>query len=252
MDDLDLLIDLHLDAPRLGPGGDDETCFAIRLSGLASRTALRIADIGCGTGASALLLARALDARITAVDLLPAFLERLDTAAKGAGLSARIDTLAASMDALPFPDQAFDALWAEGAVYNMGFAAGVQAWRRFLKPGGILAVSDLTWLTRERPSELERYWTHAYPEVDTAAGKLAVLEARGFSPVGYFPLPPSCWLDTYYRPLRSRFPEFLARHGYAAAAADLVAAQRAEIDLYERYRDYVSYGFYIARRVAHP
>jgi hypothetical protein len=44
MDDLHLLIDLHLDAPRLGPGGDDETRAAIRLSGLAARTALRIAD----------------------------------------------------------------------------------------------------------------------------------------------------------------------------------------------------------------
>jgi len=252
VDDLDLLIDLHLDAPRLGPGGDHETSFAIRLSALASRTALRIADIGCGTGASTLLLARALDARVTAVDMVPAFLQRLNAAAEAVGLSARIDTLAASMDALPFPDQAFDALWAEGAIYNMGFAAGVQAWRRFLKPGGILAVSDLTWLTCERPAELERYWTNAYPEVDTTAAKLAVLEARGFSPVGYFPLPPSCWLDTYYRPLRSRFPDFLARHKNAAAAAELVAAQRAEIDLYERYRDYVSYGFYIARRVAHP
>jgi hypothetical protein len=121
-----------------------------------------------------------------------------------------------------------------------------------LKPGGILAVSDLTWLTRERPAELERYWTHAYPEVDTAAAKLAVLEARGFSPVGYFPLPPSCWLDTYYRPLRSRFPDFLARHDNDAAAADLVAAHEAEIELYERYSEYVSYGFYIARRGAHP
>jgi hypothetical protein len=44
MDDLHLLIDLHLDAPRLGPGGDDEARAAIRLSGLAARTALRIAD----------------------------------------------------------------------------------------------------------------------------------------------------------------------------------------------------------------
>ena len=252
MDDLELLIDLHRDARRLGPGGDDETRLAIRLSGLATRTGLRIADLGCGTGASTLLLARELNARITAVDLLPALLHRLDAAANAAGLADRIDTLAASMDALPVPERAFDAVWAEGAVYNIGFEAGVQAWRRFVKPGGILAVSDLTWLTRERPVELEEYWTHAYPEVATAAAKLAVLESSGFSPVGYFPLPPSCWLDNYYRPLQARFPGFLARHGNAAAAADLVEAQRAEIDLYARHAEYVGYGFYIARRVAHP
>ena len=249
MADLDLLIDLHRDAPRLGPGGDEETRRAIELSGLTARSGLRIADIGCGTGAATRVLARALDARITAVDLLTPFLDRLNAAAAAAGLGDRIDPLAASMDALPFADETFDAIWAEGAVYNIGFAAGVKAWRRFLKPSGILALSDLTWLTHTRPAALERHWQQAYPEVDTAASKLTVLEAGGFSPVGYFPLPPSCWLDTYYRPMQARFADFLARHGHSAAAAALVKAERAEIDLYERYADYFSYGFYVARRV---
>ena len=175
MDDLDLLVDLHRDAARQGPGGTDETRLAIALSGLKGAHDLRIADIGCGTGASTLVLAKQLDAFIAAVDCLPAFLDRLDRAAERQDLGERIETLAASMDALPFEEGAFDAIWSEGAIYCMGFENGVRAWRRFLKPGGILAVSELTWLTRERPAEIEQHWNRAYPEVATAAAKLAII-----------------------------------------------------------------------------
>lgn len=250
MDDLDLLIDLHLDGARQGPGGDAETRLAIALSGLGGRRGLNIADIGCGSGASTLVLARELDARITAVDFLPAFLERLESAAGREGLGDRIETLAASMDALSFDEGTFDAIWAEGAIYNMGFEEGVRAWRRFLKPGGVLAVSELTWLTGERPSELDQHWMREYPGVATASAKMAILEANGYSPIGYFPLAEHCWLDNYYRPMQARFAAFLSRNGDSEPARAIVEAEQKEITLYERFAAYFSYGYFVARRTA--
>jgi len=249
VDDLELLIDLHRDGRRQGPGGDDETRLAVTLSGLQQAADRKIADIGCGTGASTLVLARELDAQITAVDFLPEFLAGLEQAAARAGLADRITTLAAPMESLPFDEASYDAIWAEGAIYNMGFAAGAEAWRRFLKPGGILAVSELTWLTATRPAELQAHWDSEYPEVDTASAKMAVLEDLGFSPLGYFPLPEHCWLDNYYRPTQDRFPAFLERHGNSEAARAVVAAEETEISLYERHRGFVSYGYYIARKM---
>lgn len=248
MGDLELLIDLHRDGRRQGPGSDEATRLAITLSGLAGAEGLEIADIGCGSGASTLVLARELDAAVTAVDLLPAFLGELEAAAGQAGLGRRIETLAASMAELPFADHAFDAIWSEGAIYNIGFAKGVQVWRRFLKPGGILAVSELTWLTARRPAELERHWRAEYPEVATAAAKLAILEDNGYAPIGYFTLPERCWLDDYYRPLQDRFADFLARHGHSADARAIVEAEKHEIDLYERFSAFVGYGYYVARK----
>ena len=111
MDDLSLIVDLHREGQRQGPGGDDETRLATTLSGLSGRTGLKIADIGCGTGASTLVLAQALDASVTAVDFLPDFLRDLEIAAERQNLTKRIETLAASMDALPFAEQSFDAIW---------------------------------------------------------------------------------------------------------------------------------------------
>lgn len=249
MDDLALLIDLHRNASRQGPGGDVETAQAIKLSGLTQRKKLRIADIGCGTGASTLVLAKELDAVITAVDFLPDFLTKLEQRAVNEGAAAKIKTLAASMEDLPFDRNMFDAIWSEGAIYNIGFENGIQAWRHFLRPGGILAVSELTWLTEERPPELDDHWKRVYPEVATASAKLALLEAHGYSPIGYFPLPETSWLDNYYRPMQRRFDAFLEGHDESEAAQAVVEAERVEISLYERFSAYVSYGFYLARKL---
>ena len=58
MNELDLIADLHLRNPRQGPGGDTETLQALQLAGLIDAdSSLRVADIGCGTGAGTLLLA---------------------------------------------------------------------------------------------------------------------------------------------------------------------------------------------------
>ena len=248
MDELQLLIDLHSDGPRQGPGGDRETRLAVVLSGLREMSRLRVADIGCGTGASTLVLARELDARVTAVDFVPEFLARLKSAAELAGVADRVTTLEASMIELPFERNSLDAIWSEGAIYNMGFEAGIEAWRKHLKPNGILAVSELTWLTGKRPAKLQEHWEAEYAEVDTATGKLAILQRLGFSPIGYFVLPQHCWLDNYYRPLEQRFDAFLERHENSEEARATVAAEEFEISMYERYAQFFGYGYFIARK----
>lgn len=248
MDELTLLADLHKAGLRQGPGSPDVTRRAMVLAGLDGSRPLEIADIGCGTGAASLELARMLDARITAVDFLPSFLDVLRQRAQAQGLG-RIITLEASMDALPFTDASFDVIWSEGAVYNMGFEAGIAAWKRFLKPGGKLVLSEITWTTAARPQTITDYWTAQYPEIDTASAKLAVLERHGYRPEGYFLLPPCCWQEHYYGPLRERFPAFLDRHGHSPQAAAIVAAEEEEMALYQRYGQFYSYGMYVAAKV---
>lgn len=252
MTDLQLLLDLHQRGPRQGPGGDAQTHRAVELAGLGpspplESRALKVADLGCGSGAPTLQLARSLNARITAVDLFPEFLQTLEERAEAVGLADRIETVQASMEDLPLDEGEWDVLWSEGAIYNVGFEAGVRDWRRFLKPGGILAVSEATWFTAERPAEIQEYWHAHYPEIDLASAKIAALEASGYSPLGYFVLPERCWLENYYRPLEDRFEGFLQRHGHTEEARAVVAQQREEIAMYERYKACYGYGFYVSR-----
>ena len=238
MENYQLLIDLHKSANRQGPGGDAETEKALSLAMIDQKAPLKIADIGCGTGASTLLLARLLKAQITAVDFLQDFLEVLEGRAENMGLSEKITTLNCSMDNLPFDDEEYDVIWSEGAIYNIGFERGVMDWNRYLKVGGVLVVSEITWITASRPSEIQKYWEGEYPEIDVASSKIGVLKKNGYSPIGYFVLPEHCWLDNYYRPMQNSFAEFLARNANSENAQAIVAAEKKEITLYERFKEH--------------
>lgn len=243
-----LLVDLHREGPRQGPGGEEETLRALALARLDTAAALSVADIGCGTGASTLTLAQQLPAaRFTAVDIFPEFLAVLEKNARAAGCADRIDTRAESMNALSFDDESLDLIWSEGAIYNMGFRAGLEAWKRFLRPGGLLAVSEITWLRPDPPQEIRRHWESEYPEIATAPEKIALLEQSGYDLLGYFVLPPSSWIDNYYEPTEQRTAAFLRRHADEPEAGELVEAEREEAALYTRYRTWFSYGFYVAR-----
>lgn len=129
-----LMVDLHRDGGRQGPGSETETRRALVLTRLRVTDALRVADIGCGTGASTLVLANQLPcSQITAVDLFPEFLEVLQHRADSAGCSEQIGTRAESMDTLSFAAESLDLIWSEGAIYNIGFRRGLEEWRPFLK-----------------------------------------------------------------------------------------------------------------------
>ncbi len=102
MDVFELLVDLHKGAIRQGPGGDAETEKAIGLAGIDRNAPLKIADIGCGTGASTLTLARLLNTKITAVDFLQDFIDVLANRAHSNGVDEKITPLCASMEQLLF------------------------------------------------------------------------------------------------------------------------------------------------------
>lgn len=244
-----LLVDLHRDGARQGPGSEEETLRALDLTRLDRGAELQVADVGCGTGASTLVLASNLPhARIAAVDLFPEFLDILSERASATGCSAQIVTLAESMDSLPFEDESLDLIWSEGAIYNIGFSTGIEAWRSFLRPGGVIAVSEITWLRPDPPDEVRGHWNAEYSEIATASDKIAILERAGYDLLGYFVLPPSNWTDNYYKPTEGRIPAFLERHAGRPEAAEIVQMDRSEADLYRQYQEWFSYGFYIARK----
>ncbi len=245
---MDLLIDLHKEGPRQGPGDEKYTKLAMDLAGLTdSNGRFKILDVGSGTGASTMVLASYLNADIIAVDFCSDFLSVLNDKTQSCGQQEKISVLNCSMDDLPFFANSFDVIWGEGSIYIMGFKNGINYLNRYLKPGGKLALSEITWLTPNRPDEINTFWQNEYPEIATASEKIKILEEHGFNLKGYFPLPKSAWLDNYYLPLQGRFDAFLARHN-TNEARELIEGEIKEIKLYEKYCDFYSYGFYIAQK----
>ncbi len=246
----ELLEALHRPNSRQGPGSEAATLQAMALAGLKPSSALRIADLGCGTGAAALTLAANTDSDVTAVDFLAGFIDELKQRMEGAGLSQQTKGIVGDIADPPFESESLDVIWSEGAIYNLGFEEGLSTWRPFLRPGGVLAVSELTWLSSERPAELTEHWEAQYAQVATAGTKITQLEAAGFDLLGYFPLSPDCWLENYYLPLQAGLDTFLEAFGHSDEAREIAAAEEQEFDLYQRFGSYFSYGFYVARRSA--
>ena len=246
MEAIDLLVDFFSGLDRQGPGSSADTERAFAATGFSTSDRIKAADIGCGTGGQTLVLSNLIEGEITAVDLFPEFLEKLSR--RTAGCKAEVRTLEGSMDSLPFKEETFDLIWSEGAVYNMGFRKGLEYWRRFLKPGASLAVSEITWTTETRPDEIEQFWSKEYPEISTADEKIRIIRESGYSPVDHFILPQSSWIDNYYSPMEKSFDGFLNRHSRSAEAANLIDDLKKEIEQYDKYKKYYSYGFYIAKR----
>ena len=246
--DFSLIADFFRRLDRQGPGSDEATRRALMLTGGLPAGAC-IADIGCGTGAQTLVLARETSGRIAAVDLLPEMLDGLRQRMDRAGFGSRVEAVRASMDDLPFSDGEFDLIWAEGSVYNIGYRRGLEYWRRFLQPGGCVALTEVSWLSSRRPAEIEAYWRRNYAETDTVAAKIAQMEQAGFRAEAHFVLPDECWTEHYYEPMAAALDSFEKEYAALPAAREFVARQREEIALYREYGYCYGYVFYIGRKI---
>jgi ubiquinone/menaquinone biosynthesis C-methylase UbiE len=248
MTEIELIVDLHKSSERQGPGSEKDTLKALGFMNLPSDQELKVADIGCGSGGQTISLAKNLNGQITAVDLFPEFLNELNEKSQKLGLADKIITLEQSMDDLPFKENEFDLIWSEGAIYNIGFENGLIKWKNYLKVGGYLAVSEITWITQSRPKGIEDFWKKENSEVDIASNKIKQLEKNGYTLIGYFYLSQDSWIENYYKPMEARFETFLKRNNNSELARKVVEDNKAEIDLYQKYKDYYNYGFYIARK----
>lgn len=250
MELLELLTLFHKDAERQGPGSDETTRKAFSFVPPLPTDAT-ILDLGCGTGASTMILAEetvSINAEIRAVDLLPDFLGVLHEKILARKLIRRVRPENFSMENLPYPAESFDLIWAEGSIYHIGFENGIRNLRPLLKPNGCIAVSEISWLTTSRPRETEDYWNAQYPEIDLVSKKTAQLEANGYTPLAVFALPKECWTTHYYDPIRRRSPAFLEQYGDDPLTKPFIEEGLREAELYDRFCNYYSYAFYVARK----
>jgi SAM-dependent methyltransferase len=238
------LIELHRGLERLGPG---DAAFSRRiLAGLPRLPAEPgIADLGCGAGSGALLLAEWFGMPVRAVDLSREFLDELEARAQQLGLAHLVEPIEADIGRLDWPAGAIDLLWSEGAAYNLGFATALRQWRPLLAPGGVAVISELSWFNDNIPAPARTYWEHAYPEIGSEADNAAHARAEGFEVLGVRRLPAAAWWNNYYGPLQARID---ALHGQAGVVMQAVIREtEAEMALFRSYSDVYGYAFYLLR-----
>ncbi|MCD7899838.1 MAG: class I SAM-dependent methyltransferase [Bacteroides sp.] len=246
--DFSLICEYFSSLERQGPGSPEATLKARSfIDNLTNQS--RIADLGCGTGGQTMILARNAPGQITGIDLFPGFIHLFNRNAECLHLQNRVKGIIGSMDKLPFQQEELDLIWSEGAIYNIGFEFGLNTWKQYLKSGGYLAVSEVSWFTSERPDEINDFWMDAYPQIDTIPNKVALMQKAGYIPVATFILPENCWTEHFYAPQAKAQEEFLKKHAGNKAAEELVASERHEMQLYHTYKDYYGYVFYIGKKI---
>ena len=208
----------------------------------------RVVDFGCGAGVASIAIAKAINCHITASDIHKPFLVEVNEHAQRAGLSERIETLLADMADPPIPDASVDLIWSEGAIYNIGFEAGLRRWRRLLRPGGLTAVTELTWLTEHPPQPAVEFWEAEYPAMSHVDANLKKMRSAGFEIIDHFALPTEDW-QNFYGPVEQRIINFGEKHAGNDVALAILDMLQTEVDLWKKHGDSYGYVFYLGRAV---
>ena len=147
---------------RLMTGGLDLRWRRLTAAAAVSRGD-RVLDAACGTGDLALADLAAGAAEVVGVDFAPRMLDR------ARAKSDAVEWVRGDLLALPFADASFDAATIGFGLRNVAdLEAGVRELRRVLRPGGRLAVLEIT-----RPRGVLRpFFSLWFDRLVPAAGKL--------------------------------------------------------------------------------
>jgi trans-aconitate methyltransferase len=221
----DAFFRLYSDIPRAGPGEPDDIRWALA----TARTphGARILDAGCGPGGDLPALLAHPGARITAVDSHPPFI---------AAIRARYPQVTAFAGDMATAEGPFDLIWCAGALYFLGLASGLAAFRPRLAEDGVIAFSEPCLFT-DTPSEDAKTFWEGYP-ARTEARLLADTEGAGYRIIATRRLSDAAW-DAYYTPLLARAAA-LRPHADAALRAVIDAAE-AEAALWQRVKRETGY-----------
>lgn len=243
----EVFLEIHKDIPREGPGDSLITKSTFKLcTNLPEKP--NILDIGCGPGFQTFDLAGVSGGNITALDYHEQYIKVLEKNIASARMESRIKCVQGDMNNMEFPPESFDLIWSEGAVYIMGFDEGLKEWRKFLKPGGYLCVTELSWIKENPPAEVADYWNENYPGMMKVEEGNKIASKRGYEIIENITLPDNAWFDNYYDYIAAKLPVMKEKYSGNPDILQVIESEEIEINMRRKYGEYYGYVFYVLRR----
>lgn len=198
---------------------------------------VRVLDVGCGNGNSALVAAKA-GAEVTGVDIATNLLEQARTRAQREGVN--VDFAECDAEDLPYPDDGFDLVISMfGAMFAPRPEHVATELTRVCRPGGRVAMAN--WTPDSFVAEMARTqgahvppppglpspfgWGHEATVRERLADDVAEMHCAHVTTSLAYPFPPAVTVEfwrTYYGPTKRAF-EALAPDAQAALRRDLEA-----------------------------
>ncbi len=246
---IDALCLIHENIERKGPGSDPLTRSLIeRIKPLLPERP-QAADLGCGNGHCAFVLAEELGAEVAAVDFCPAFIDELKARLeKEPPKAGRILPRVADMLEPGLEPESIDLAWSEGAAGIAGVKESLDAWFPLLTPGGIVVFSDLCWFNGQPPQEAVAFFAESCPGMATVGDQIKVAEGLGYSFLHAELLPAADWWTSYFDPLAGRLRELEADVEPGSVLAEVIRMAWVEQENFRRFSDHFGYLFLVLRK----
>ena len=242
----ELFYEIFSDLPRQGPGDDEYTRKAYHIIPALPPDPI-VVDIGCGTGMQTMELARICFGEVTGIDNHKPFIDELNRKIAEEGLD-NCKGVVGDMFELDLDYESVDLLWSEGAIFIMGFENGLIQWKKFLKSGGYLVISEMVWLEEHRPEEVQNFFDQEVPGMLMPDEQEKIIDDCGYEIIESIQMPAEVWWGNFYAPLQERVIMLREKYKNNEQSLDLIEKIQLEIDIYKKYNDYYGYIFYIMRR----
>jgi ubiquinone/menaquinone biosynthesis C-methylase UbiE len=231
----------------LHPGGLIATEAMVNKCMLAQD--MTILDVGCGSGRSAIVLARKYGCRIVGVDIEIGSLRRAQAEAVSKGVADRVTFREADANHLPFQDETFDGAIFQASLIFTDKAKALQEAYRTIRTGGFLGVIELSW--KKRPTEeivarVRETLCAAAVNTETQEEWIQLFDLSGFEVV-YSELKDHRF--NFSGMLKNEGLRDSLRIALKSLSNETVKRKMEQItSLFKETNEYLGYGIYVARK----
>lgn len=245
-----VLKELFYKMDRHVPGSREYTLKAAELAGLGDLPeGSKALDAGCAVGNATFILAQNYKMNVAAVDIDGKSLKILEDKAQELNLKDKITTYNKSILDLEFENNYFDVIWSEAVVDNIGFYKAILHLGKFLKPGGKIVISELSWIKDERPDDVFWYWKENYPSMTGIEENLNAMKRAGFDKLQHMVMGKDGFWDNYYKPMLYHMNYFSQKSAKDVKLLRQLEELQTEVDYFVKYGSYYSYVFYIGEKL---
>lgn len=158
----------------------------------------KLLDLACSSGDRAVWIARSRGSHVIACDKDERYLPIVMKRAEAGGSKELVETVCAEYLNLPFEEGSFKVVIAENVAMETGLARGLEAWRRFPRADGYLAVTYPGIINKNAPVEIREPLERRMVEsMGTMADYQNLIRSSGFEIVHQYPLATNIW-DRFY------------------------------------------------------